>query len=119
MCSGRGGCIEVNLLTRRKAREHSLEDVRESTGHQGSIRQMHVPLGPVNTCMVVATEAIFSQDQAAPVPCSYSTPVSTNPGLRENGPVASGCAAKPAMRRCSSLIWNNQTSLLAWPDFRQ
>ena len=28
-------------------------------------------LGPVNTCMVVATEAIFLQDKAARVPCSH------------------------------------------------
>jgi hypothetical protein len=70
-------------------------------------------LGPVHTCMVVATEVIFSQDQAARTPCSYSTPASANAGLRENGPVPSGCAANPAMRRCSSFIWNNQTSLLA------
>ena len=43
-------------------------------------------LGPVNTCMVVATEAIFSQDKAARVPCSPATQVSANAGLRENGP---------------------------------
>ena len=49
-------------------------------------------LGPVNTCMVVATEAIFSQDKAARVPCSYATQVSANAGLRGNGPVPAGCA---------------------------
>jgi len=49
-------------------------------------------LGPVNACMVVATEAIFSQDKATRVPCSQSTQMSANAGLRENGPVPSGCA---------------------------
>ena len=49
-------------------------------------------LGPVNTCMVVATEAIFSQDKAARVPCSQAAQVNANAGLRENGPVPAGCA---------------------------
>ena len=59
---------------------------------QGRGTDDHCLLGPVNTCMVVATEAIFSQDKAARVPCSQATQVSANAGLRENGPVPSGCA---------------------------
>jgi len=39
--------------------------------------------------------------------------MSANAGLRKNDPVPSGCAANPAMRRCSSFIWNHQTSILA------
>ena len=63
--------------------------------------------------MVVATAAIFLQAKAARVPCSCATQVSANAGLRKNGPVPSGCACNQAMRRCSSFIWNHQTSLLA------
>ena len=44
--------------------------------------------------MVVATEAIFSQDKAARVPCSPATQVSANAGLRENGPRPFGLRLK-------------------------
>jgi len=53
------------------------------------------------------------QAKAARVPCSQATQASADAGLRENGPVPSGCARNQAMRRCSSFIWHHQTSLLA------
>jgi len=74
----------------------AVEKFRFRTGYDSAIfkkvQEALVGLGPVNTCVVVATEAIFSQDKAARVPCSYSTQTSANAGLRENGPVPSGCA---------------------------
>ena len=77
-------------------------------------------VGPVNPCLVVATEAIFSQDQAARVPCSYATPVSANAGLRKMAPslrVAPEIWPGGVARRSFGTT-KHRSPRLAWPDFR-
>ena len=93
-----------SLVGPTPARNGSGRRGRWGPGRQGRLPPPKEGLGTVHTCMVVATEAIFSQHQTARAPCRYTTPASANAGLPENGPVPSGCAANAAMLRCAAII---------------
>ncbi len=69
--------------------------------------------GPIGRRDITATEAVLAQGKAPDAMLGDSKRAAGNAALRQNGPVPSGCAGNHAIRRCSSLMWDDHTTLLA------